>query len=399
MYTRENVRHALFRQSVYGTDPGSPAGTLVPREASSVVEALRKPLDNPQVQADGFEREPALGNFTSLYKLKAVCNFEFLGWVLNCLCGGSTIVGNGVASIPTGTGGTGYTGGATVAIGAPPAGGVQATATATVAGGIITGYVITNPGEGYTSAPTVTVTPVSGGSGAAPGTPVLGAPYRRKFLLTSTVLLTLLEEGIPLANLYYKYYDFVPQKTSFKCGVEGILTVDTEWPGTGKGGDLAPATSPLDANPVELVGTPGEYANITTLEAAVDSGDIADISIDIMRKVVEKRVQGKGGIASELRFGGSTVRGQLTKYFETDALATKARVETITSLQTTINGLAGTNYFAQMLMPEVKVFPVGRKIDGDNGVMQVFDFRSIRKSNTTTSPIQFLLANGTVTYP
>ena len=42
---------------------------------------------------------------------------------------------------------------------APPASGIQATATATVSGGVVTGITITNPGSGYTSAPAVTIGP------------------------------------------------------------------------------------------------------------------------------------------------------------------------------------------------------------------------------------------------
>ena len=71
----------------------------------------------------------------------------------------------------TGTG-TGYTNGASFTISAPPAGGVQATATAVVTAGAVTGFTITNPGAGYTSAPTVTL---AGGSGQTFGSVIYGA--------------------------------------------------------------------------------------------------------------------------------------------------------------------------------------------------------------------------------
>lgn len=59
--------------------------------------------------------------------------------------------------------GTGYTSAPTVTIAAPPVGGTQATATATVANGRITGFTITNPGSGYNSVPSVSL---SGGGGS-----------------------------------------------------------------------------------------------------------------------------------------------------------------------------------------------------------------------------------------
>lgn len=50
----------------------------------------------------------------------------------------------------------------------PPSGGVRATGTATLASGVITAIVVTNPGSGYTSAPAVTITgPGSGATGTA----------------------------------------------------------------------------------------------------------------------------------------------------------------------------------------------------------------------------------------
>ena len=86
----------------------------------------------------------------------------------------STIT-NGIVTALAGIGGTGYTITPTVTLSAPNAGGVQATATATInAGGAITGYTITNNGSGYATAPIVTL--VGGGSPttAAAVTAVLG---------------------------------------------------------------------------------------------------------------------------------------------------------------------------------------------------------------------------------
>lgn len=80
-------------------------------------------------------------------------------------------VGQGVGSVNVSAGGTGYTT-ATVTFSAPGiVGGVTATGTVTVAAGVITAVTITNPGSGYTSAPTATFAG-AGGSGAT-GTAVL----------------------------------------------------------------------------------------------------------------------------------------------------------------------------------------------------------------------------------
>ena len=77
--------------------------------------------------------------------------------------GTSPLVGTTVASIElTDIGNAVYSSAPTVTLSAPTTvGGVTATATATVSGGVITGFSVTNIGSGYTSAPTVTI---SGGT-------------------------------------------------------------------------------------------------------------------------------------------------------------------------------------------------------------------------------------------
>lgn len=73
-----------------------------------------------------------------------------------------------LASINLQTAGAGYTSAPTVTISAPNiSSGIQATATATVSGGVVTAVTLTNTGSGYTSAPTVTF---SGGGGTTQAT-------------------------------------------------------------------------------------------------------------------------------------------------------------------------------------------------------------------------------------
>jgi biotin carboxyl carrier protein len=72
----------------------------------------------------------------------------------------------GVSGVRVTQGGSGYTSAPTIVLDPPPAGGIQATASAVVAGGQVTSISVTNPGTGYTAAPTVTLNG-GGGSGAA----------------------------------------------------------------------------------------------------------------------------------------------------------------------------------------------------------------------------------------
>jgi RHS repeat-associated protein len=74
----------------------------------------------------------------------------------------------GVVTADVVAGGTGYTSAPAVTIAAPPVGTGHrtATATATVSGGKVTGFTLTDPGYGYATAPAITLTG-GGGSGAS----------------------------------------------------------------------------------------------------------------------------------------------------------------------------------------------------------------------------------------
>ncbi len=80
-----------------------------------------------------------------------------------------------VASVQITGGGTQYTTAPTVTFAPAPTGGVTATGTAMVSGGVVTGITITNAGYGYTSPPHVTVS--GGGGTGATATAALGQTY------------------------------------------------------------------------------------------------------------------------------------------------------------------------------------------------------------------------------
>ncbi len=77
----------------------------------------------------------------------------------------ANLPGGGISAITLTSGGTLYASTDTIAFTAAPAGGITATGTLTVVNGMITNVVLTNPGLGYTTAPTGTIT-TSTGSGA-----------------------------------------------------------------------------------------------------------------------------------------------------------------------------------------------------------------------------------------
>lgn len=138
-----------------------------------VMDPLRISSENELVQRFG---KPNDGTAMSFFSAA-----NFLSYSNNILVvrADTTAQRNAVAT-PTGSvsvtlvdGGSGYTA-PVVTISAPQdAGGVQATATATVEAGVITEIVVTNPGTGYTSA-TVTITDDDGVDADADATVAVG---------------------------------------------------------------------------------------------------------------------------------------------------------------------------------------------------------------------------------
>jgi CSLREA domain-containing protein len=81
-------------------------------------------------------------------------------------------IANAVDTVTISNPGSGYTSAPTVTIRPPPPGGTPATATASIAlpGGVVTGVTVTNPGSGYTTAPTVTFSAAPAGGVTATAT-------------------------------------------------------------------------------------------------------------------------------------------------------------------------------------------------------------------------------------
>ncbi len=110
------------------------------------------------------------------------------------------ILGGAISQTVTVTnGGTGYTYPPIVQIAAPPAGGIQATAYATISAGVVTAVTVVDQGAGYASAPVITFVndPREGLNGTSVG---YNAAAITTLLATGTITgLLCLDHGVPTA--------------------------------------------------------------------------------------------------------------------------------------------------------------------------------------------------------
>lgn len=111
------------------------------------------PEDNPDYQYRGY-----LYCDGSEYDIK---DYPLLYSIIGNEYGG--ISNNGIIIL---TNGSGYSSGTTMTFSAAPAGGVTATGTVVVTSGQITQIVVTRPGAGYVTPPTITLANTGGGAGA-----------------------------------------------------------------------------------------------------------------------------------------------------------------------------------------------------------------------------------------
>jgi hypothetical protein len=220
---------------------------------------------------------------------------------------------------------------------------------------------------------------VAGGFAAA--TPVGGLTLYT-FDLTNSVIYHSWEIGFG-DSLFYAHTDHVFNRLAFKIPVEGEFTLDLASEGSG---NLVKDSASLDPSSSELIGNVCEYANMTVLEGGIDTGDISDLSVTIERKLILKRPHNKGGKASQIRFGGTEVTGELTAYFDSEARWEKALSAELIALSAKLED--GAKYLSLQL-PEVQLEPKGPRLDGDDGIAQTFSFESI--VHTGTAPVNFSL--------
>jgi Phage tail tube protein len=233
--------------------------------------------------------------------------------------------------------------------------------------------------------------PLRGVTGGVTAGAAVGGLTPYTFDLTKNVLYHTWEVGFG-DELFYRHTDHVFNHLAFKIPVEGEFTLDLATEGSG---DLQKNATSIDPAAAELIGNTCEYANMTILQDGLDSGDISDLSVTIERKLLIKRPHNRGGKASELRFGGTEVTGELTAYFDSEARWEKALNAELIALSAKL--VDGAKFF-QIGLPEVQLEPKGPALDGEDGLLQKFTFEAVVHAGTAPVNLALNIATPAVSW-
>lgn len=176
-----------------------------------------------------------------------------------------------IVAINVTAGGTGYSSAPAVTISAPNSG-TQATATATISGGVVTAVTITNPGSGYTADDTITV---SFDSGAAAATAVYhGAAYN-----DGTIFFVDREESQQAENRakglvspgWWLYRTYTDSGSATRHKAELLIAMDIPVATSGDASDDATVidrTITISVQPADATVAEGETATFSVTAAA-----------------------------------------------------------------------------------------------------------------------------------
>jgi hypothetical protein len=93
-FTENDLLTTMAKQTTFGVVPGAAVAYVLPiAKGSQGPEHSRNKIENDARYADGYNREPALGNHKSGADLPLVSNLDIVGYPLFGFCGGMTTTG------------------------------------------------------------------------------------------------------------------------------------------------------------------------------------------------------------------------------------------------------------------------------------------------------------------
>jgi hypothetical protein len=367
---------ALYGEWPYGT-PG-PSGYML-RFTQNQLQKKQNLIDSNTITSHRTVPEPMLGNVDVSGSVTMELSHQIPAKLFYFALGAISTSGS-VASIAA----TGAGSATTVNIAAPPAGGVQATAT--IADGVVT---ITEPGSGYIAVPAVTLDV---------GTAVATVAFTHTITLDNSLPPGLTFEtdyGATLSGLgrYVRYTGCRIASLDLDYPTEGpvILTVNMV------GRQATPASSPHDPLLTDYGHTPFSVFSATIKEGGTTSAVVQSAKVTIANDLDTSSYTIAGdGLRGELPEGLCKVSGTLTALFSNTTLMDKALAQTESSLQFILQRGTGDgtqgNEFVKVALNQIKYEPVTPPISGPKGIVITLNFHGYR-SQAGVVPVSVVFKN------
>jgi len=200
------------------------------------------------------------------------------------------------------------------------------------------------------------------------------------------------EVGFTDINQFHKYDGCRINSLSVNATSEGVCVFDVGVVGQG----VTQASSSMDASPTVYTSSAIDHFAASITEGGGATTIVTDVTLTLNNNLdTSMYVIGGAGSLGDLPTGMASVTGSLTALFQDDALLTKGRAHTESSL-----GLTWTSGSDSLVLtvPELVYEPAAPTISGPAGVKATMNFRGYYANHADKTALKYVLTNTVATY-
>ena len=200
------------------------------------------------------------------------------------------------------------------------------------------------------------------------------------------------EVGFTDIDEYHVYDGCRINSLSVNATSEGVCVFDVAVIGQG----VTRAATSMDASPTTYTSSAIDHFAATITEGGSPIAIVTDVNLTLNNNLDSSvYVVGGAGVLGDLPTGHATVTGSLTALFQSDALLTKGREHTESSL-----GLTWTSGASSLALtvPELVYEPAAPTVSGQGGVRVTLNFRGYYANHADATALKAVLTNTTASY-
>jgi hypothetical protein len=200
------------------------------------------------------------------------------------------------------------------------------------------------------------------------------------------------EVGFTDIGQYHVYDGCRINSLAVSATSEGVCVFDVGVVGQG----VTQGVASMDASPTTYTSSAIDHFAATIKEGGGATTIVTDVSLSLNNNLdTSMYVIGGAGSLGDLPTGMASVTGSLTALFQSDALLTKGRSHTESSLELTWT--SGTDSLV-LTVPELVYEPAAPTISGPAGVKASMNFRGYYANGAKATALEYVLTNTVATY-